>query len=292
MGGWQAHLLIPHTVRHTELVTRSRLPVRSGLVLVRVLDAIGMGCARLMLEVMVVSPVGGTLSALPVRIVPVRGESLNSLVLRLADANSVSPTWITGTSSRFVMKPTERTVDRIARLAGLSVSDVREMGAPEFGWWTYFSRMYLNARRVQYCGCCVGLPELRSWYLPLTFACTRCARLLTDGQSPQLPVSAFALEVQDRLIERSQRDTPQSRVEMLMFFSTYRAALRTGFSIGGDTDNVALREAHALVPHARTEVTTSGKSAIPVHPPTTAVAVLWRIGPSVTGTSGRSESAG
>ena len=208
--------------------------------------------------------------ALPIRVVPRPEESLNSIVWRAANANYVPTKAVTGSSGRYFMNPKPAVLETISLRLATEPETLLQHTAPAFAHCrTGFLGMCLNTRRLQYCAKCSDLPESRFWYLPTSFACTRCRVLLTDGTSTQLPVPDRALNIQAQMTEFATTSTARTAHVMGHFDRMYRDLMRRKMDRLRDPEAIALAEAVEL----------SGRDyenhgMIPIHPPTTAVAAL------------------
>lgn len=216
---------------------------------------------------------GGLTDLLPIRPNPAPAESLNSIVWRTADANCIPAAWITGARSKYVMKPTASIVNAIATRTGISSRVLWRHTAPTFVHRIGFRPMCLNTRRLQYCRQCSDEPELRDWYFPTTFACTRCHVLLTDGDSAQLSVSDRALGIQRHMAAFATRRTARTSHVYGHFDDMYRNMMRCRMSRLSDPESIALASQSELNGRDR-----ENHGTIPVHPPSTAVAALelWK----------------
>ena len=208
--------------------------------------------------------------SLPIRVVPQPEESLNSIVRRAANANYVPTKAITGSSGKYFMDPKPAVLKCISARLSIASEDLLRHTAPAFAHRrSGFLAMCLNTRRLQYCALCADQTESRYWYLPTSFACTRCRVLLTNGCNEQLPVSARALNIQNQMTEFATTSTARTTHVMGHFDRMYRDLMRRKMHRLRDPEAIALAEAVEL----------SGRDyenhgMIPIHPPTTAVAAL------------------
>lgn len=216
---------------------------------------------------------------LPTRLDPEPGESLNSFVARLAQRNRVPISTITG-AGQFVMRPNLATVNNISTASGLPATIVRSMAVDAIPGFSVCEPMELNTSRRQFCRQCSDVPELKEWYLPVTFACRRCRVLLTDGTSEQRELNANTMAIQYEIFDcaaRAQSGDKFYRTIFRWFGRLYRDARGLAEpqwpQLSSDTTTLLPELSVSTAPTQLARC-----QQIPIHPPTFALAAvtLWR----------------
>lgn len=189
---------------------------------------------------------------LPVRLPWQEGMSWASYVMALAAANGVSPMAVAGVAiSREMDAPTDRGLERVHQLSGVSVAQQR-LGLYR-GRYPHHrpGEATLRAHHSLRCPGCPGIWRVE-WHSPLVVTCRSCEAVLAVTSGPWVTATPDLLTQQERIAAAlDDPDALQRRRRLLTGARRLARCLTASTPVQGEFDALHRPEALALIAASR-----------------------------------------